>query len=107
MSFEPVSPRLPRRPCSIELPENHTRPYVFALFFRFQYSSPGCFCCVKALNWSTNVGFDRFAYVPIVPPELAGLMLERLSPRQVYLVGSASTAVGLGYVALALGTVRG
>lgn len=35
---------------------------------------------------------------------LVGLMLERLSPRQVYLVGSASTAVGLGYVALALGT---
>lgn len=38
-------------------------------------------------------------------PVLAGLMLEQMSPRQVYAVGSATTAVGLGYVALAIGKV--
>lgn len=32
-------------------------------------------------------------------------MLEQMSPRHVYVVGSATTAVGLGYVALAIGEV--
>ena len=32
-------------------------------------------------------------------------MLERISPRQVYVVGSAASALGLGYVSLAIGKV--
>lgn len=40
---------------------------------------------------------------PAFPP--TGLMLERISPRQVYVVGSATSALGLGYVSLAIGKV--
>ncbi|CAM9126721.1 unnamed protein product [Choristocarpus tenellus] len=35
-----------------------------------------------------------------------GLMLERMTPRQVYIVGSGATLVGLGYVALATDKAR-
>lgn len=37
---------------------------------------------------------------------VSGLLLERLSPRQVYAIGSLTTALGLVYVALAIGKVR-
>ena len=42
------------------------------------------------------------------PPAFAptGLMLERISPRQAYVVGSATSALGLGYLSLAIGKVR-
>ncbi|CAM9554235.1 unnamed protein product, partial [Laminaria digitata] len=36
---------------------------------------------------------------------VVGLMLERISPRQVYVVGSAASALGLGYVSLAIGKI--
>lgn len=36
----------------------------------------------------------------------AGLILERKSSREVYAIGSIASALGLGYVSLAIGKVR-